>query len=231
MSNKHIPKEEIKEDALVTVYARIVAYLTYHYKIAIGIGVAILLVIGSIIGLYYYNQSQNHKAEVLMVSAQNYFRQSDYKKALDGDQQTITLGFSQIANKYSSTKAGNLARYYAAICELNLGNNAKALSYIQNFKVPEGILGVGPISLEAVIQSNLGEFQKSAQTFIKAANWDKNNSTTPYNLLAAARSYMKAGQLTNAQKIVGEVIDKYPETQYMAEAEKLNGYLSASAMK
>ncbi len=231
MSNKHIPKEELNEDTLVTIYARFVAYITYHYKIAIGIGVAILLVIGSVIGLYYYNQSQNHKAEVLMVDAQNYFRQSDFKKALDGDQQAITLGFSQIANKYSGTTAGNLAQYYAAICELNLGDNTKALSYIENYKIPEGILGVGPISLKGVILSNLGEYQKSAQAYIKAANWDKNNSTTPYNLLSAARSYMKAGQLADAQKLVGEVIDKYPETQYMTEAEKMNGYLSASAMK
>lgn len=231
MSKKHIQKEEIKEDALVTIYARIVAYLTYHYKIAIGIGVVILLAIGSLIGLYYYNQSQNHKAEVLMVDAQSYFRQGDFKKALDGDQQAITLGFAQIARKYSGTTAGNLADYYCAVCELNLGDNVKALSYIQKYEVPDGILGVGPISLKGVILSNLGQYQKSAQAFIKAANWDKNNSTTPYNLMAAARAYMKAGQLDDAQKVVAEVMNKYPDSQFMSEAEKLNGYLSASAMK
>ena len=231
MSNKHIPKEEIKEDALVTVYARIVAYLTYHYKIAIGIGVVILLAIGSMVGWYYYNQSQNHKAEVLMVGAQSYFRQSDFKKALDGDAQSATLGFDQIATKYSGTTAGNLAKYYAAICELNLGNNLKALNFIKTYKVPDGILGVGPVSLRGVILENLGEYTKAAKSFIAAADWDKNNSTTPYNLLAAARAYMKGGQLDQAQKLVSQIMDKYPDSQYMPAAEKLNGYLSAAVMK
>lgn len=227
MSKKHISKEEIKEDVLVTYYARFLAYITYHYKIMIGIGVGILLAIGLVIGLYFHDQSLNHKAEVLMLGAQNYYSQADYNKALNGDQEALTLGFAQIAKKYSNTTAGNLAQYYSAVCELNLGKYLRALNYINSYKIPKGILGVGPTSLKGVILNDLGRYQKAGNQFLAAANWDVNNSTTPYNLLAAANSFIKAKEYSKAQKAINTVLNKYSETQYQSQAEKLKGFLAA----
>ena len=229
--SKHIPKEELEQDVLVTYYARVIAFLAGHRKVTIGIGVAIVLAIGLGIGYYYYVQSEQHKAETLMADAEQYFRQADYQKALNGDQQALTVGFAQIINKYTDTKAGNLAHYYAAVCELNLGNNQKALQYIQDYDPPEGILGVGPIALKAVILENLGNYKQAGQQYLKAANWDENDSTTPSNLLSAAQAFIKAGDTQQAHKAIQTIIQKYPNTGYVSQARKLNGYLTAAALQ
>ena len=41
-------------------------------------------------------------------------------------------GFLKISNEYSSTKAGNIANYYAAICQMNLGFLLDSLQYFEN---------------------------------------------------------------------------------------------------
>ena len=229
MSKKHASKDEITKDVLVTYYARLVDFLSRNTKVVIIIGVAIVLVLGFGIGYYFHEQHQNTKAEDLMTNAEKYLRESDYQKALNGDPQNYTVGFSQIVNKYESTSAGNLAQYYAAVCEFNLNHYQKALNYIQNYEVPKGILGVGPISLHAVILSNLGKYKEAGDLYVKAAHWEQNDNTTPYNLIAAANAYLKAKDLSNAQKAVTEVLNDYGNTPFQTEAEKLDGYIQTQS--
>lgn len=225
MSKKHQSKDEITKDVLVTYYARLVDYLNRNTKVVIITGVAIVLVLGLGIGYYYYEQQQDAKAEQLMTNAEKYLRESDYQKALNGDTQNFTVGFSQIVKKYGSTSAGNLARYYAAVCEVNLNHYQKALDYIQDYEVPDGILGVGPISLHAIILSNLGKYKEAGDYYVKAAHWEDNDNTTPYNLIAAANAYLKAEDLNNAQQAVTEVLNKYGNTPFQTQAMKLDGYI------
>lgn len=225
MSKKHVSKDEITKDVLVTYYARFVDFLNRHTKIVIIAGIAAVLVLGLGIGYYFYEQNQNSKAEQLMSIAEKNLRSQDYEKALNGDPQEYTVGFSQIVNKYGSTKAGNLARYYASVCEFNLDHFQEALNYIQKYNVPKGILGVGPISLNAVILSNLGKYKEAGDLYIKAAHWEENDNTTPYNLIAAANAYLKAKDIESAQKAISEVLNDYGNTPFQTEAMKLSGYI------
>ncbi len=225
MLKKHIPKDEITKDVLVTYYARLVDFLNSNTKAVIIAGVAVVIVLGLGIGYYYYEQQQDTKAEQLMTNAEKYLRDADYEKALNGDPQNFTVGFSQIVNKYSGTKAGNLSLYYAAVCEFNLNHFQKALDYIQKYEVPGGILGVGPISLHAVILSNLDKYKEAGDLYMKAAHWEDNDNTTPYNLIAAANAYVKAKDMSNAHKAVTEVLDNYGNTPFQTEALKLDGFI------
>lgn len=229
MSKKHIPKDEITKDILVTYYARFIDFLNRNTKVAIIVGVAIVAVLGLGIGYYFYEQKQDTKAEQLMTNAEKYLRESDYEKALNGDPQNFTIGFSQIINKYSSTDAGNLSLYYAAVCEFNLNHFQKALDYIQKYEVPKGILGVGPISLHAVILSNLKKYKEAGDMYMKAAHWEDNDNTTPYNLIAAANAYIKAKDISNAHKAVAEVLDNYGNTPFQTQALKLDGYIQGQS--
>lgn len=229
MSKQH-EKESLKSDLLVTYYAWFIGYLRQNVKVAIGLGVAFVLLIGLVIGYYFYQQSQETKAQTLIAAAQTYFRQDEYQKALTGDEQALTIGFVQIINKFSGTKAANLAHYYAAVCEYNLHHPQKALDYLNKFEPPEGILGVGPISFKGVILRDLKQYDAAAAQFIKAANWDKNDSTTPYNLIAAANTYIQAGENDKALDAVNQVLNDYSNTTYISQAQKLQGYLTANTV-
>ncbi|TNE70669.1 tetratricopeptide repeat protein [bacterium] len=192
----------------------------------IGGVVAVLVLIGAVLGYSYYSKSQEVKAQALLANAQMYFTNSDYELALKGDMNSFTKGFVDIINDYSGTNAANLSVYYAGVCEFNLGNYDAALGYLKKYDVPSGILGVSPIALEATTYYQLGQFEDAAKTYEKAANWFKTNTSTPLYLIEAAKAHVAAGNKAKALSTINEVISEYPTGSHIAEAQRVKGMAS-----
>ncbi|HLR25463.1 MAG TPA: tetratricopeptide repeat protein [Fodinibius sp.] len=227
MSKKHV-QDELEQDPLLETFSKAQGFYDNNKMAVFGGLAALILVIGGAIGYYYYSQSQEGKAQLLMADASNYYMNGDYEQALTGSEQDFTVGFEQIINNYSGTEAANLAHYYAAVSEYNLGNFQQAASYIEGFDVPEGILGVGPISFHALLMTDLGNYAEAAKLYVKAAEWDKNDSTTPYNYSKAAQAYFDAGNHSKAQSYAQKVVDNYSGSSQADEAQRLLGRLMAS---
>src|SRR5699024_4102013 len=128
-----------------------------------------------------------------------------------------------------NTKAGNIAYYYAAVSEYNLGNFEQAANYMEGFDAPEGILGVGPISFHALVMTDLGNYSEAVKLYIKAAEWDKNDATTPYNYFKAALAYNEMGNQDKAREYAQKVINQYSSSSETVKAQKLMGRLMASS--
>src|SRR5699024_9846659 len=143
---KKLTKEELEQDALLNTYAKITEFYLEHKTVIISSAVAVILAIGLAIGYHYWKKGQNKEALNLITDAQTYFREGNYEAALNGSKEDFTVGFAQIINKYGGTKAGDLARYYAAVSSFKLGNTDQALDYMDDYDPPSGILGVPPIS-------------------------------------------------------------------------------------
>ena len=225
---KNFTEEELEQDPFLQSYAKTTEFYNENKKVIIGSAVAVILAIALAIGYHYYQKSQNKKAQQLMSTAEVHYLRGEYDSALNGSNEDLTIGFEQVINNYGGTEAGNLARYYAAVCEYNLGNTEQALSYIEDYDLPDGILGVGPISFHALVLTELGRHQEAAEIYVNAAEWDKNQSTTPYNYLEAANAYLDAGDTENAQKCAEMVTDNYPNSAQVTEADRLLGRLMAS---
>ncbi|MDZ7715247.1 MAG: hypothetical protein U5J95_03460 [Balneolaceae bacterium] len=144
---KKLTQEELEQDPLLQSYSKLQEFYLSNKNTIIGAGIAVILAIGLSIGYYYYSTAQEQEAQGLLSQAENYYLNAEYEKALTGSDEDFTVGFEQIISNYSGTDAANLASYYAAVCEYNLGNTQQALSYMNEFEVPDGILGVGPLFL------------------------------------------------------------------------------------
>ncbi len=224
---KKLTKEELQNDPLLSSYAKIQDFYFAHKTVIISSAVAIILAIGLAIGYHYWQKSQNQEALRLMSNAQAYFRQGQFEQALRGSQEDFTVGFVQIINEYGGTQAGNLARYYAAVSAYNLENIEQALEYIEAYEPPEDILGVAPVSFHGTLQMAAGNFAQAAELFVRAAEIDINESTTPFNYLEAARAYREAGNREAAIEYLEIILDEYSNSAQAAEAEKLLGLLEA----
>lgn len=222
---KNFTEEELQQDPFIKSYAKIQEFYVNNKNVIIGSAVAVLLAIALAIGYHYYQQSQNQKAQQLMGMAEDYFLRGQYEQTLNGSDQELTVGFVQIMNNYPNTEAGNLAHYYAAISAYNLGNPEQALNYFNDYEVPQGILGVAPLSFKGVLLTELGNHQQAAETYVQAAEWDENDATTPYNYLEAANAYFEAGDMENAEKYAQLIVDEYPNSSQVTEAQKLLGRL------
>lgn len=218
--------ENLEEDLLIEYSSRSVHFYQRNKAAVISGFFGILLIIGLGIGYFVYMQQQEEEAQDLLGSAEQALMSGNFETALYGDEQALTLGFSQIANNYRRTDAGNLALYYSAVVEYELENYESALSYIEQFSVPSGVVGVGTLSLHAVILSELGEHEAAAEKFMQAASWDENETTTPYHLMEAALSYRDAGMVEQARQNVETILREYPNSTRVADAERLRGALA-----
>lgn len=227
MSKKRV-KEELEQDVLLETFSKAQSFYDRNKNSVIGGAIALLIVIAGSIGYYYYAQSQEAEAQELMGQATQAYLQGNYKEALSGSETNFTVGFRQIINNYSRTDAANLARYYAAVSSFKLGNPQEALKYIQDYEIPEGIMGVGPLSFHAVIHTELGNHAQAAELYVKAAEWDKNDSTTPYNYLKAAYAFFDEGNRDKAQKYAQFVVDNYPNNAQVSDAQKLLGMVAVA---
>jgi tetratricopeptide (TPR) repeat protein len=189
--------------------------------------IAVLVIVAALFGYGYYQKIQEQKAQVLLAKAQSFFTAADYSKALKGDETDFTPGLEQIIANYSGTDAANLATYYAAMSEFNLGNNDAALGYINKFDIPDGVLGVGPLAFKASVLVANGKYSDAASTYEKAANEVKTEQTTPLFLIEAAKAYLKAGNKQQAQRVITSVLDEYPTGAHSAEANRLKGQVTA----
>ncbi len=228
MAKKKLSKEELEQDPLLDAYISTQTFYQANKSMVIGATIAIILIVGGGLGYYYYSQSQEGQAQQLMVFAEQKYMNGNYEEALYGSEADFTVGFEQIINNYSITNAANLAQYYAAVCEFNLGNPDQALNYIQNYSAPDGILGVGPISFHGVILSELGRFEEAAAIFVKAANWNRNESTTPYNLLKAANAYLDSDIPEEAEQYAEQIVSEYPDSQQATEAQRILGMVAVA---
>lgn len=219
--------ENMEQDVLIEYSSRFLHYYRNNKAVVWGAGIGLILVIGLIIGYFIYSSQQEREAEILLGTAEQYYMDGELERALYGDDDEFTLGFIQIADNYGRTSSGNLARYYAAVVYYELEQFEDALAYIERFQPPSGIMGVGPISLHAVILSELDDLEAAAQKFIEAAEWDENESTTPHNLMEAAISFEEAGAYDRAVEQLDIILEDYPDSPQYTEAQRLKGVLTA----
>jgi tetratricopeptide (TPR) repeat protein len=103
-----------------------------------GVGVVVAIVALFIGYQNLYIAPMEKEAQVDMFMAELYFQKDSFNLALNGDGQY--LGFLDIAEEYSSTKAGALANYYAGIAYLNIGDYENSIEYLGDFSSDDLVL-------------------------------------------------------------------------------------------
>ena len=70
------------------------------------------------------------------------------------------LGFIEIADKYSSTPSGNLAKYYAGLSYLYMGEYQNAIQYLEKFSSDDLLLSNLAKANIGDAYMQLGEYRK-----------------------------------------------------------------------
>jgi outer membrane protein assembly factor BamD (BamD/ComL family) len=225
--SKRLSKEELESDPLIENYNRAAAYVSENSSFLTILALAFIAIVGGIIGYNYYASAQEDQAQELLSVAENYYNQADYENALYGDEFELTYGFDQISEEFPRTNAGNIAHFYAAVSSYELGDIENALIYMEDFDVPEGILGVGPLTFHSKLLLANESYEAAADKFLQAANWDENSVTTPSNLFEAAQAHYSAGNFEQANALATQITDDYPQSGQFAEAQRLKGMIAA----
>ncbi|CAD0007492.1 MULTISPECIES: tetratricopeptide repeat protein [Flavobacterium] len=205
-------------------------WVAKNQKIIIGLVAGIAVVT---IGYLAYQKfieapKQDEAANEMFVAQENYKKATEgvasdslYKLALNGSEGKF--GFIKIADEYSGTDAGNLANYYAGMASLNIGKFDDAIKYLGEFKSDEAIvnaLAIGGIG-DAYSQKN--QQKEALDYYVKAAESNKNDFTTPRFLLKAGKTALALGQKEDALKYFTDIKENFDATPEAASVDVLIG--------
>jgi len=196
----------------------------------------IIKIIGSIViiiavfALYtkFIVEPNEEEASKEMYIAEFYFQNNDYDKALNGDGQYS--GFLTVADNYSSTKSGNLANYYAAICQMNLAPNDSinyyedALNSLNNFDTNDEILYSLATGLKGDANLELGNTTEALNYYELASTDYTNDFTTPYFMMKQAFVHELNENYNSALNIYESIKENYPQSK---EGLSIDKYISS----
>jgi tetratricopeptide (TPR) repeat protein len=206
------------------------AFVAKNQKVILGIVAAITL---SVVGYFAYTKFIVEPKED-DASAQMYLAQQNFQKALDGTKSdslyNLALngsegkyGFLKIAEEYSGTAAGNMATYYAGMAYLNTKQYDKAISFLEKFDGKDRflkILAAGAIG-DAYAEKN--QLQQALDQYVKAAELEKNDFTTPRFLLKAGKAALALGKKADALKYFTSLKESYESTPEGQQADTFIG--------
>lgn len=198
--------------------------IKYKKQIITALVAAVIGVGGTLAYIYGYAKPREEKAqELLGVVMQKYVMTQDFEHALKGEGKT--LGLIAIADKYSSTDAGNIAKYEAGICNFNLGKTKEAIKYLEDFSAQDD----ATVSAQALYA--LGncyatdkQFDKAVSTFKKAAEATSVPALRAEYLFQAGLILENQKKNNEALEVYQNIKKQYPTAPMCAQQEQ-NGVL------
>lgn len=212
-------RQELREDKVVTFYTQFLDFFEENRNLVFGIlgGIVLLVIMG--FGYGIFKDRQEDQAQDALAGAVRLYEKNDWRAALDGADGV--KGLLEVADNFGSTKAGNLALYYAADAYFKLGENESALNYFQQFDNGSDALGAGGYAGEAAILESTGEYEEAGDRYREAALVFESDFTSGRYLQAAGRNYERAGAFGDAREVYELIRERFPDSAQANDVDML----------
>ena len=219
MSKKEIKKDETEQLKVVgSVIERAEEFFQKYKNIIIYSLIGIAVVVG---GYFAYTEfvskPRQNEAFEQMARAERYFAVDSFALALNGDDNA--LGFINIINDYGSTKAGNLAHFYAGACYFHLGDYNNAIAEMGKFSASDELIQARALSVIGDSYVELNQLDDAIKYFLKAANNNDNTFSAMY-FMKAAKVYEAQGKYKESLPLYEKIKRDYPLSTEAREIDK-----------
>ncbi len=224
--NKKTQEVEDNFENLEEALSKTELYIEKNQKKLTLIALVIIVIVLGFFGYQkYYRAPLEENALNQMYQAQIYFAQDSFKMALNGDENYP--GFLDIIDEFGSTKAGNLAEYYAGVSFLRTGDFAKAIEHLNNFSTDDFLLGSLAKAATGDAQMELGKTKEAAESYMAASKINPNDFSTPIYLQKAGLAYEMIGNYKDALTAYQTIEKEYVKS---AEARDIEKYITRAKM-
>ena len=196
-------------------------------KVMIAVVAIVVVAVAGYLFKHLVIDANADKAAELIVDAQDRFavENADYALALNGDENGA--GFLDVVEQYGSTASGNIAKHYAGICYLRLGDLENAEKYLSMYKavksIPAQIVNAQNLGLRGDIAVEKGEYEAAVTLYKKAVAASANIYTAPLYLYKQVLAYAALGNKAEALKCLEALQADYATSIEAREAEKVLG--------
>ncbi len=187
-------------------------------QLGIGLGIVIALGLGYWSYGEYVTKPMEIEASEALYPAEQAFRADSLQKALNGF--NGNLGFPEVAEEYSGTKAGNLAHYYAGISYMNTGDYESAIEHLDQFSSNDGTMNVLAVGLIGDAFHELNQPEEALEYYSKAASLKGTDLSTPSVMFKAAQTAEMLEDWSEALKFYQKLKMDYPNAQQSKDIDK-----------
>lgn len=168
----------------------------------------------------YVVEPKEKEAQNQIFKGEVYFEKDSFNLALNGDGDF--LGMLSIIDDYKGTKTGNLARYYAGVSYMHLGNYQEAIDELEAYKLKDELIAPAALGALGNCYLELNDFSNAIAKFQKAASYD-NILTAPVFLKKLGVSYELNGDFDKAVETYTKIKNQYKNS---AEAREIDKFIS-----
>lgn len=217
--SKQQKKREDSFDQLEDALTSSEQFIEKNQKMIINIVIILIVIIAAYFSYNrFISEPKAREASSQIFGAQNFFEKDSFNLALNGDGNV--LGFIEIVDKYGSTPAGNLAKYYAGLSYLYTKDYENAIKYLEKFSSDDLLMSNMAIANIGDAYMQMGDYQKAASQYKKAAASKINEFSTPVFLMKNALALEKAGDYKGALKIYEQLEKEFPASPEARDIEK-----------
>ena len=167
----------------------------------------------------YILKPKEDKAADAIAQVQMYFRADSSNLVLNGDGQN--KGALYIINNYGGTKTANLAKFYAGVSYLHLGNFSNAVKYLKDFSTSAKQIQLLALGNLGDAYAELNQKDDAIATYKKAGTiFENDEANSAEYLFRAALLSETIGKTKEALEIYKDLKTKYPKTDKGFQADK-----------
>ncbi len=222
MAKKNKSQGDEQLEAVEQALSKTEQYIEENQNVLLIAVAAIVLLIGGYQGYKYFIQMpKENEAATELAWAERAFEKNNVAGALNGD--GLNLGFLDVADDYSSTKAGNLANYYAGVSYMRLGDYVSAIDYLEEFDGSDEILAAVHLGAIGDCFAQIDQPEDALDYYKKAVNARTNDFTTPLYLMKAAQTAEYLGSNGEALKLYSQLKKEFPASR---DAQDIDKYIA-----
>jgi hypothetical protein len=240
--NKQL-KHQIKQDELVTGVQHAAGFLREHAQEAKVTVAAIVVAILAVGGFTYYRQSRESEGERAFAAALATFHAPVAGEAPEAAPGGVRFAsateklkqavgeFDGVERRFGSMDVGRRARYYAALCRLELGEAAeaeKALTELSSGDKSKLEPALARLALADAYRRS-GKIDQAIETYKQMADDATLAVPRDHVLMALSHALEDAKRVPEAGAAYRRLADEFPSSPYAAEARARAEYLEGSS--
>ncbi|MFB0907330.1 MAG: TolA-binding protein [Spirosomataceae bacterium] len=210
-------------EALQVEISKAEGFLKSNQKLLAAIAGAIVVAVLGFFAYNYWMNTQNQEAQVAMVDATFAYESDSLSQSLNGIGGGD--GMLTIAEDFGSTKAGNLANFYAGTALMKQGKFDEAIEHLSDFSSKDLVLQGKAYVLIGDAYMEKDDAGEAAGFYKKAASYQSNKFLTPGYLMKLALAQETAGDTDAAVKTYDALIQDYPAATETINAKKYRAML------
>jgi len=239
-------KRQIREDEFKTGVEHAIEWLRTH---ADQVRVALIVAVvagGILLGLSSFRTQRLRSSEQAFGAALETYQAPVESELAEGAERPTgpvfrtaeekhrkaAAAFDGVARQWPSLAAGRRARYYAALCRIELGDLPSARTALTEIAAAkaESPLDAALARLAlAEVEHRGGQLDKAIDSFRQMADDSALPLPRDYALMRLGASLEEARRLQEAGASYRRVVDEFPQSVYAAEARRRMEYLQAGA--